>query len=357
MSDTSKAAAAPSSLRDPDYRPPLAQAVPLGLQHVLAMFAGNVTVPIIIAGAAGLGGDDKVFLIQIAMLIAGVATLVQTIGLGPVGARLPIVQGTSFAFIPVMIPIVKTAGLGAVFGAIVGLIFMNAEFSFMAILGFLSLAGIIVNNGIVLIDRIDIERDGGLEPYDAIVTACVARFRPIFMTTLTTILGYFKGAEMFEVLGVPWDRRAARTEEYVAVMRALWAEDNASFDGEFVSFSGMSSNPKPARGSVPITIGGHSRAAAERAGRIGDGVFPAKGDMAELIDIVRTTAADHDRDPAAIEVTGVHPGVFGADPGAAVEEAASWGLDRLSIPAFLFFKDPETSIAAMGEALVAPHAD
>ena len=104
-------------LRDPDYAPPLVQAVPLGIQHVLAMFAGNVTVPIIIAGIAGLAGADKVFLIQAAMLVAGVATLFQTIGFGPVGARLPIVQGTSFAFIPVMIPIVKGAGLGALFGA------------------------------------------------------------------------------------------------------------------------------------------------------------------------------------------------------------------------------------------------
>lgn len=111
-------------LRDPDYKPPLAQAVPLGIQHVLAMFAGNVTVPIIIAGAAGLAGGDKIFLIQAAMLIAGVATLMQTIGFGPVGARLPIVQGTSFAFIPVMIPIANGAGLGALFGAtIVGGIF------------------------------------------------------------------------------------------------------------------------------------------------------------------------------------------------------------------------------------------
>ncbi|RED45851.1 uracil-xanthine permease family protein [Aestuariispira insulae] len=113
-----------SRLSDTNYRPPLVQAVPLGIQHVLAMFAGNVTVPIIIAGIAGLAGADKVFLIQAAMMVAGVATLFQTIGFGPVGARLPIVQGTSFAFIPAMIPIVKGAGLGALFGAtLVGGIF------------------------------------------------------------------------------------------------------------------------------------------------------------------------------------------------------------------------------------------
>ena len=109
----------PEQLRNPDYHPRPAQAIPLGIQHVLAMFASNVTPPFIVAGAAGLAGADLVFLIQAAMVFAGVATLIQTIGIGPVGARLPIVQGTSFAFIPVMIPIAKSAGIGAVFGAAV----------------------------------------------------------------------------------------------------------------------------------------------------------------------------------------------------------------------------------------------
>jgi len=74
-------------------------------------------------------------------------------------------------------------------GATIGLIIMNSVFGFMVILGLLSLAGIIINNGIVLIDRIDAELASGREPYDAIVTACLARMRPILMTTVTTILG------------------------------------------------------------------------------------------------------------------------------------------------------------------------
>ncbi|WIX32374.1 nucleobase:cation symporter-2 family protein [Salinicola sp. JS01] len=108
-------------LRDVDYLPPLRKAIPLGIQHVLAMFVANATVPLVIAGAAGLSGADTVFLVQMAMFVAGVATLVQTLGLGPVGARLPIVMGTSFGFVPVMIPIATTQGLPAVFGgALVG---------------------------------------------------------------------------------------------------------------------------------------------------------------------------------------------------------------------------------------------
>ena len=110
-----------SEYRNPDYTPPMSEALPLGLQHVLAMFVSNFTPAIIIGGAAGFafGSSDAVFLIQMSMLFAGIATLFQTIGFGPVGARLPVMQGTSFAFIPVMIPIVKTAGMATLFGSIV----------------------------------------------------------------------------------------------------------------------------------------------------------------------------------------------------------------------------------------------
>jgi len=108
-------------LKDPNYEVPMGPRVALGLQHVLAMFASNVTPSIIIAGAAGFafGGEDMVFLIQMAMLFAGIATLFQTIGFGPVGARLPVMQGTSFAFVPIMIGIVKAGGMATLMGAIV----------------------------------------------------------------------------------------------------------------------------------------------------------------------------------------------------------------------------------------------
>jgi multidrug efflux pump subunit AcrB len=74
-------------------------------------------------------------------------------------------------------------------GSVLGLVVTGAPFGFMTLLGLLSLAGIIINNGIVLIDSIEAERQGGAAPYTAIVTAAVSRFRPILMTTITTILG------------------------------------------------------------------------------------------------------------------------------------------------------------------------
>jgi len=107
---------AKSSSGSSNKKLPYNKSIPLGIQHVLAMFAGNITVPIIIAGVFGQTPEQKIFLIQMALFVAGVATVIQTVGYKGVGSKLPIIQGTSFAFIPVMVPF-KAAGLGAVFTA------------------------------------------------------------------------------------------------------------------------------------------------------------------------------------------------------------------------------------------------
>ena len=121
----------------------MAKAVPLGIQHVLAMFVSNVTPAILVAGAAGigfgsdqgaLGFPDMTYMIQMSMLFAGIATLFQTIGFGKVGARLPIVQGTSFAFVPVMIPAVAGLGTAGLAGLMTG-VFLGGIFHFC--LGFI----------------------------------------------------------------------------------------------------------------------------------------------------------------------------------------------------------------------------
>ena len=141
MTDTS--IGTPEQLRDPNYTPPMAKAVPLGIQHVLAMFVSNVTPAILVAGAAGigfgsdqgaLGFPDMTYMIQMSMLFAGIATLFQTIGFGMVGARLPIVQGTSFAFVPVMIPAVAGLGTAGLAGLMTG-VFLGGIFHFC--LGFI----------------------------------------------------------------------------------------------------------------------------------------------------------------------------------------------------------------------------
>ena len=165
-------------------------------------------------------------------------------------------------------------------------------------------------------------------------------------------VGWLK--EEFDALGVPWPRRGARTDEYIEAMRVLWDGDHASYQGDFVNFTDVSSNPKPAQGRVPIHIGGHSRAAAERAGRLGDGFFPGKGDIAEMVDIVRQTAADHGRDPEAIEITYGDAELMTVPGPEKVEELAAIGVDRVIVPSFIFLGNPAEDLAAFGEKMIAP---
>ncbi len=165
--------------------------------------------------------------------------------------------------------------------------------------------------------------------------------------------------EEFDALGIPWERRGARTDEYIEAMRLLWADDDESFDGEFVSFENVSSNPKPVDRTVPFVIGGHSAAAAKRAGRLGDGFFPGRGSIAELremIDIVRQTAADHDRDAEAIEITAAHPELLGDDPVGAAEELAAMGVSRTIAPAFVLLgrEGVEAKATEMAERVIGP---
>jgi probable F420-dependent oxidoreductase len=174
-------------------------------------------------------------------------------------------------------------------------------------------------------------------------------------------VGWLK--EEFEALGIPFERRGKRADEYIAAMRALWAADGASFKGEFVNFDKVSSNPKPVAKSVPIVVGGHSEAAARRAGRLGDGFFPSIGtqvDIMPLIDLVRRSAEQAGRDPAKVELTLGCPGALpksGTDPRAAVEERIKHGARRLALPVSAFLPDLETTLARFGEEIIKPYAN
>jgi xanthine permease len=106
-----------SVIYDIEDKPPLGEAVPLGFQHVLAMVLGNIAVPLIIATAVGLATGKTVFLVQMAFIVAGVASLVQAYPIGPIGGRVPVVMGTSFAFLGTLLLILEQSSLAVVFGA------------------------------------------------------------------------------------------------------------------------------------------------------------------------------------------------------------------------------------------------
>lgn len=101
-----------------DGVPKLSEAIPLGLQHVLAMFVSNLAPVIIVTNALKVPLDIQTNLIQACMLIAGINTLIQAYTVGPVGARLPIVVGISFTFVPVALSIGMKYGMEGILGAV-----------------------------------------------------------------------------------------------------------------------------------------------------------------------------------------------------------------------------------------------
>nr|WP_294974573.1 nucleobase:cation symporter-2 family protein [uncultured Pseudomonas sp.] len=102
-----------------DQRLPLLQLLLVGFQHVLLMYGGAVAVPLIVGQAAGLSREEIAFLINADLLVAGIATLVQSLGIGPVGIRMPVMMGASFAAVGSMVAMAGMPGVGlnGIFGA------------------------------------------------------------------------------------------------------------------------------------------------------------------------------------------------------------------------------------------------
>jgi NCS2 family nucleobase:cation symporter-2 len=215
------------------------------------MFVSNVTPAIIVAGAAGFGFGsdagangfpDMTYLIQMSMLFAGIATLFQTIGMGPVGARLPIVQGTSFAFIPIMIPLVAGKGveaLPALFGGVlIGGLFHTLIGTFIGRIRFALpplVTGLVVTMIGLALAKVGIEYAAGgvpakaqnLPEYGSLLNWSAALV-VVFVTlglkffargmlsvsavVIGIIVGYFyalgMGMVTFESIGTSWDRAA-----------------------------------------------------------------------------------------------------------------------------------------------------
>jgi probable F420-dependent oxidoreductase len=128
---------------------------------------------------------------------------------------------------------------------------------------------------------------------------------------LTIGLGSLPGEA--EAVDVEFASRGRRADEAIEVLRLLWAghASGVSYQGEFFDFDGLSSFPKPYRGTLPIHIGGSSSAAARRAGRYGDGFFPGGALLPQVraaqLELARTTAEASGRDPQALSYTRMAP--------------------------------------------------
>ncbi|MFD0899693.1 LLM class F420-dependent oxidoreductase [Actinomadura sediminis] len=139
--------------------------------------------------------------------------------------------------------------------------------------------------------------------------------------------------EEIEACGADFDTRGRRADEQIAVLRALWADtapEGATHDGEFFQFRNLMSYPKPVQDGIPIHIGGHSKAAARRAGRLGQGLQPlgvAGDELRALIKLMREEAERTGRDPDALQLTLGHS-LAKVTPEKA-QRLADQGADRL----------------------------
>ncbi len=170
--------------------------------------------------------------------------------------------------------------------------------------------------------------------------------------TLGVGVGWLK--EEFDCIGVPFEERGARTDEYIEALRVLWTEAEPTFKGRFTQFNRAKSYPHPAQADgVPIVIGGHTDAAARRAGRLGDGFFPANAPtpeaVSQLVDVMRKAAADAGRDAERIEIT-----AGGAMDVEGAKKFADVGVSRLVIPPLGFdLETLKTSLGSFGENVIA----
>jgi probable F420-dependent oxidoreductase len=138
-------------------------------------------------------------------------------------------------------------------------------------------------------------------------------------------VGWLK--EEFEALGAPFEDRGKRTDEYILAMRELWGSERPTFNGATVRFKDAYCRPQPVNKAVPIIVGGHSPAAARRAGRLGDGFFPARDAPQDLFAIARTAAREAGRDPDKLEITVGLPEKLEDIP-----RLAAMGVNRVLVP-------------------------
>ena len=143
--------------------------------------------------------------------------------------------------------------------------------------------------------------------------------------------------EEFDVLGVPFEDRGKRTDEYIRALRVIWGDETPTFHGDYVDFTDTYVRPQPVNKRIPIHIGGHTDRAARRAGELGDGFFPGASDhetLAHAIGHMRMHAEKNGRDPDAIEVT-----AGGAMDPEGIEKLRALGVSRVVIPPLAMDKD------------------
>ncbi|MCZ6709764.1 MAG: LLM class F420-dependent oxidoreductase [Gammaproteobacteria bacterium] len=159
--------------------------------------------------------------------------------------------------------------------------------------------------------------------------------------------------EEFDALGVPFERRGARFDDYVVAMKKVWSGEVVEHESDFLSWHGFKSYPVPAqKPHLPIIMGGNKGKIYQRIARHGDGWFAPTADPAELRTALADIAAactDAGRDPSEIEITCMWPGQGGKD---AVARLAEVGVHRLVVPLFALGGDPAAGLQRLADEVI-----
>lgn len=164
-------------------------------------------------------------------------------------------------------------------------------------------------------------------------------------------IGWLK--EEFEAMGVPFERRGARFDDYVAAMRKVWSGEVVEHESEFLSWHGFKSYPVPVQKPLPVIIGGDKGKVYERIARHGDGWYVPAGDPAVLktrLAELRAVCETEGRPFEEIEITCMWPGMGGVDAVGALQEA---GVHRVVVPLMVFGADPVAGMQRLSEDVIA----
>jgi len=159
--------------------------------------------------------------------------------------------------------------------------------------------------------------------------------------------------EEFRAMGVPFERRGARFDDYLAAMRKVWSGATVEHQSDFLDWTGFKSYPLPRQDPMPVVIGGSKGKIYERIARYGDGWFVPGGDPKNLrtqIAELHETCEALGRDSAEIEITCMWPGQGGV---AALQELADAGVHRAVTLVMALGPDPADSVRRMGEEVIA----
>ncbi len=165
-------------------------------------------------------------------------------------------------------------------------------------------------------------------------------------------IGWLK--EEFDAMGVPFERRGARYDDYVVAMRKVWSGEVVEHQSDFINWTNFQSYPKPIQeGGVPIIIGGSKGKVFERIARLGDGWFAPTNDaagLAPMLEPLKAACEAEGRDYDSIEITSMWDNQGGLDAIKAFEDI---GVSRVLVPLFALGRDPVAGISKLAEDIVA----